>query len=114
MQRFLELKADNKILTSSKQIEQYLYTSPFYWLLDCEIDNVKLEVKDNILFWKSGIFYHGVWKWGVFESGEFRSGTWKGGIFLDGIFKGTFENGVFKKGIFKGKKISGEFPNEKI
>lgn len=114
MQRFLELTAGDTHLTSSKLIEQYLYTSDFYWLLECELDDVRIEIKDNILYWKSGIFYWGVWYWGVFESGEFRSGIWKGGIFLDGIFKGTFENGVFKKGTFKGKKIKGEFPSDEI
>lgn len=115
MQRFIQLIVDsNTPVTSSKLIEQYLYTSDFYWLLDCELDDVSIEIKNNILFWKSGIFYWGVWYWGVFESGEFRSGLWKGGIFLNGIFKAVWENGVFKNGTFKGKKIKGEFPNEVI
>lgn len=114
MQRFLELKTDNKVFNTTKSIEQYLYTSPFYWLLECEVDDVKLEIKDNILYWNSGIFYWGVWKWGVFNSGEFRSGTWEGGVWFGGTFKGTWLNGVFKAGIFKGKKIKGEFPKENI
>ena len=115
MQRFAQLTVDDgTVLTASKTIEQYLYTSPFYWLLECELDNVSLEIKNNILYWKSGIFYWGVWQWGVFESGEFRSGKWNGGIFLSGTFKGTWNNGVFKGGTFKGKKIKGEFPNEVV
>ncbi len=113
MERFVSLKVEDSTYHTSKAIEQYLYTSDFYWLLDCEVDDVKIEIKDNILYF-SGIFYWGVWKFGVFRSGEFRSGIWQGGIFLDGLFKGTFENGVWKGGIFKGKKISGEFPTEKI
>lgn len=114
MQRFLELKMDNNVYTTSKSIEQILYHSKFSWLLECEVDDVKIEIKDNILYWNNGIFYWGVWNWGVFNNGEFRSGDWKGGIFLNGLFKGIWHNGVFKNGQFKGKKINGLFPEEKI
>ena len=114
MQRFEELKVDNKIISNSKPIENWLLNSEYHWLLDCEVDNVKLEIKDNILYWKSGILYWGKWKWGVWESGEFRSGDWYGGIFMNGIFKGKWHNGVFKHGEFKGEKLGGSFPNEKI
>jgi hypothetical protein len=114
MQRFLELKINDKIYNTNKAIEQELYHSEFYWLLECEVDNVKIEIKDSIIYWKTGIFYWGVWHWGVFENGEFLSGDWLGGIFLNGVFKGVFKNGVFKNGTFKGKKIKGEFPNEII
>lgn len=114
MQRFSKLIYNGNELKSSKLIEQQLYNSSFNWLLDCEVDNVDIEIKDNILYWNSGIFYWGNWKWGIFMSGEFRSGIWHGGIFLNGIFKGTWNNGVFKKGEFKGIKIKGEFPNEQV
>jgi hypothetical protein len=113
-QRFLELKINNNTLTSNKEIENYLYSTEFYWLLDCELDNVKLEIKDNILYWLSGTLYWGNWKWGVFLNGEFLSGNWYGGIFLNGLFKATWHNGVFKGGTFKGEKIKGQFPLEKI
>jgi hypothetical protein len=114
MQRFLELKTESLHLTSSKLIEQYLYTSNFNWLLTCELDDVCIEIKNNLLHWKSGVFYWGVWEWGIFETGDFRSGIWNGGIFLNGTFKGTWNNGVFKDGTFKGIKIKGDFPIEKI
>jgi hypothetical protein len=115
MQRFEQLQLeDGTILKDSKPIEKYLYTSPFFWLLECELDNVKLLIKDGVLYWQSGILYWGNWKWGVFESGEFRSGLWKGGIFKNGLFKGTWLNGVFKGGEFKGVKGAGDFPIEKI
>jgi hypothetical protein len=115
MQRFEQLQLeDGTTLTDSRPIEKWLYTSPFYWILECEVDNVKLKIKDGILHWQSGILYWGDWKWGVFESGEFRSGKWNGGIWLNGTFKGKWMNGVFKGGTFSGEKIAGEFPNEKI
>jgi len=115
MQRFEELQLeDGTILKNTQPIEKWLYTSTFSWLLECELDNVKLVIKDGILHWKSGILYWGIWYWGVFESGEFRSGIWHGGIFLNGKFKGLWKNGVFKNGEFKGTKIAGEFNPEKI
>lgn len=115
MQRFEELQLeDGTVLTNSKPIEKWLYGSSFSWLLECELDNVKLAIKDNILYWKSGILYWGNTQWLVFESGEFRSGTWNGGIFLGGTFNGVWKNGVFKGGTFDGEKIAGEFPKDII
>jgi hypothetical protein len=110
----LTLKEDGKhaILDSSRIIERYLATSPFYWLLNCEVDDVEIEIDDNILYWKSGVMYWGKWQWGVFENGEFRSGEWFGGIWKDGEFRGTWHNGVWIEGTFKGKWIKGKRPEE--
>lgn len=99
--RFSELKLGNKTYTNSKEIEVFLSSSNFYWLLDCEVDNVKIEIIDDILYWNNGIFYFGDWLWGVFNSGEFRGGTWHGGIFNDGIFSGDWIRGVKKGGNIK-------------
>ena len=119
MERFVSLKVDNELtLTISKHIEKYLYASNFYWVLAMECDNVSIEIKNDILYWKSGIVYWGNFIWGVWENGEFRSGTWNGGIFLNGTIAKdvTWLNGVYKGEImnFKGKKINGEFPSENI
>lgn len=111
MQRFLELRLeDGTVFNQSRPIEKWLYSSPYHWLLACEVDDVRLEVKNGILHWKSGVMYWGVWHWGVFESGEFRSGVWNGGIWLGGTFKGKWMNGVFKAGSFEGEKIAGDVP----
>jgi len=96
--RFSELKLHNTVITNNKEIEIYLSNSIFYWLLDCEVDNVKIEIKDDVLYWNNGIFYFGNWIWGVFKKGEFRSGIWNGGIFYDGIFTGNWIRGVKKGG----------------
>lgn len=100
-QRFLELKTESKTYTSNKEIELYLINSDFYWLLECELDNVKIEIIDNILYWNNGIFYYGDWKWGIWKNGEFRFGTWNGGIFYNGTFKGYWIRGVEKGGTIK-------------
>jgi hypothetical protein len=95
MKRFKKLILPDKEIESVKLIEQYLSSSEFSWILECEVDDVVLEIDTtlNILKWKSGIFYWGIWHWGVFESGEFRSGDWLGGIFLNGIFNGNWKIG---------------------
>lgn len=105
MQRFKQLKIDDKILTISKEIEQFLYESNFSWLLVCELDNVDIEIKDNILYWHSGILYWGIWEWGVFLNGEFRSGKWLGGILINGIILADWHRGVIKGGEVKGKRL---------
>lgn len=101
-QRFLELKIKDKTITNNKEIENYLTNTDFYWLLNCEVDNVKIEIdtENNILYWNNGIFYYGNWKWGVWNNGEFRSGRWNGGIFRSGKFNGEFIKGVKKGGEF--------------
>jgi hypothetical protein len=108
-QRFLELITKEKTYTSTKEIEFYLSTSDFYWLLECEVDYVKIEITDNILYWNSGIFYWGIFYWGIWKTGEFRSGIWKGGIFYNGTFNGTWIRGVEKGGtINKKNKIAND------
>lgn len=108
MSRFKSLELESGKMTSNKLIEEYLFQSPFAWLLECEIENAEIKIKDEILHWKSGLFYWGHWQWGVFESGEFRSGEWNGGIFLKGIFKGNWHLGVWKGSEFKGNDLSGK------
>jgi hypothetical protein len=105
MQRFKQLKTDEKVITTSKEIEQYLYSSPFSWLLMCELDGADLEIKNDILYWNSGIIYWGVWEWGVFVNGDFRSGTWLGGILLGGTVSADWHRGVLKAGELKGKRL---------
>lgn len=95
-QRFIKLTTETSVYTNTKPIEKYLATTEFDWLLNCELDNVVLEIKDNILYFKEGTIYWGNWRWGVFEKGEFRSGTWQGGIVLGGTVKAKWLNGVDK------------------
>lgn len=105
-QRFVKLTVNDQIYTSSRAIERYLATTPFEWLLNCELDYAVLEIKDNILYWKNGIIYWGNWMWGVFENGEFRSGTWNGGILLGGTIKAKWITGVDKTKATQIEKIS--------
>ena len=104
----MSLELPTGILKSNNEIESWLYQSNFYWILECELDNVNLKIKDDILFWKSGTLYWGNWIWGVWENGDFRSGDWKGGIFKSGTFKGNWHLGVWKGESFKGNDLTGK------
>lgn len=90
--RYEELVVDGKILKSQSKINQILSSHGFNWIIDSEIENSKLEIKNDTIIWHSGVFYSGIWEYGIFKSGKFY---------------GTFENGIFEGGDFNGKWISG-------
>ena len=106
MERFLVLNIDGKVINQSKLIENALVDTPFFWLLECELESVNIEIKDGILTWINGIFYWGHWQWGIWKNGEFRSGEWIGGVHYDGMFKGIWKRGVWKGGQFKGTDLT--------
>lgn len=108
MERFLQLSINGEVIKGTQAIQKALLTTPYYWLLECELENVEIEIDNGILIWVSGIMYWGDWKWGVWKSGDFRSGTWNGGIFCNGTFKGDWIRGMWKKGTFKGNDLSGK------
>lgn len=109
-QRFIKLTTENKVINNTKPIEKFLASTSFDWLLNCELDNVELEIKDNILYVKEGVIYWGNMKWFVFDKGEFRSGTWEGGICNEGKINKSVKinNGVIKSGEFKGEWNNGK------
>jgi len=91
--KYSGLKVDGKTYTDQKKISERLRAAGFGWLIDCEIENAELEIRNETLIWHSGDFLYGTWKWGIFKSGSFH-GKWQGGIFEDGtIVDGTVWNG---------------------
>jgi hypothetical protein len=91
--RYAELLIDNKSIKSQSKIEDLLISQKFYWLVDSEIEDAKIEIKKNTIIWHSGNFYSGEWKFGVFKNGNFY-GNWKNGIFEGGNFKGNWNSGI--------------------
>jgi hypothetical protein len=90
--RYIELKKGNKIINSQREIDKILELEGFNWLVDSEIEEAKIEIKNNTLIWHGGVFYSGNWEYGIFREGEFY---------------GKFINGIFESGEFKGNWISG-------
>ena len=91
--RYNKLKYGDKTITSSSKINKILSDNKLYWLIDSEIENADIEIKNDTLIWHSGKYYTGDWKYGIFKEGEFH-GNFINGIFEDGIFKGKWHSGI--------------------
>lgn len=90
---FLELKYNDKIYTSKKEILNILKSEKLYWLIDSECEEAVVEIIKNTVIWHSGIFLTGNWKYGIFKNGEFY-GIWENGIWENGIFNGDWKSGI--------------------
>lgn len=75
-------------ITQQNKIIQKLQQEKFFWLIDSEVENAQIEIKNNTLIWEDGIFFNGHWYYGIFKNGIFY-GHWENGIWEGGDFKGT-------------------------
>lgn len=90
-----ELYIDDKIYTRTVDILSKLREYKLFWLIDSEVHDAIIEIKNNTVIWKSGNYLYGRWHFGIFQDGEFN-GIWENGIWEQGIFKGTWISGVNK------------------
>lgn len=74
--------------TIRNQIEKILRDLKFFWLIDAEMENAEIEIRNNTLIWYNGIFLSGQWHFGIFKDGKFY-GNFINGIWEGGQFKGT-------------------------
>ncbi len=93
--RYREFIVDGSSINSQSEVEKILKSNGFYWLIDSEIENASIELKNNTIIWKDGKYYSGNWHYGIFKSGIF-SGKWENGIFEGGIFNGEWKSGINK------------------
>ena len=121
MNRYKELKFDGKEYTEQYKIDEILIDNDFSWFLDCEVENVRIEIQYETLIFNAGVFFNGTWQFGVFRDGEWKSGTWENGVWYNGIWRrGTFKSGIIYDGRFFSGKIEsgvikgGEFYDIKI
>ncbi len=91
--RYSELLINGKSIRNQKEIDGILKLNKFYWLIDSEIEDAKIEIKKNTIIWHSGNFFSGKWMYGIFKEGSFY-GTWENGIFENGNFKGKWNSGI--------------------
>lgn len=111
MNRYKELKINDKLITEQSEIDRLLIKHKFEWFLDCEVENVRLEITKNTLVFNAGVFFNGTWVYGVFRDGQWKYGTWEGGVW----YNGTWYNGIFKNGIiFNGRFIGGTIEGGEI
>lgn len=90
--RFLELTYNGNTYTNNNKIHQILEKENLHWLIDSEIQDAKIEIKNHTLIWHNGYFL-GNWNYGIFKNGEFY-GTFENGILEGGVFKGDFKSGI--------------------
>lgn len=93
--RYKELILNGSSIKNQSKIDQILKSNGFYWMVDSEIEQSLLEIKNNTIIWHAGNYYSGTWKYGIFKSGIF-SGIWENGIFENGEFNGKWESGINK------------------
>jgi hypothetical protein len=91
--KYKELLIDNRSIKNEREINTILKSQKFYWLIDSEMEEAKIEIKKNTIIWHSGDFYSGNWEYGIFKNGNFY-GNWKNGIFEKGNFKGKWNSGL--------------------
>ena len=77
--RFSELIYKDQKITNQNTILNILENNQFHWLIDSEIENAKIEIRNYTLIWYDGSYYSGNWYYGILKGGEFY---------------GTFENGI--------------------
>jgi len=93
MDRFKKITINNKEYHNKSKIEELLKLYNFFWVLNAEIEDADLEIKNNTLIWNSGDFLYGKWFYGIFKNGSFH-GVWENGIFAGGDFKGKWKSGI--------------------
>jgi hypothetical protein len=90
---FVELRYGDKTFNKAHDILKILREHDFFWLIDSEVSDAVIEIKNNTLIWHTGYYLSGDWYYGIFKSGHFF-GTWENGIFEGGEFKGTWISGI--------------------
>ena len=71
----IELKYNNKTITTKSQILKILKEEQLYWLIDSEVESAIIEIKKHTVIWHGGNYNFGNWHYGIFKNGEFKSYT---------------------------------------
>ena len=91
--RYKCLKYGEDKIYNHQKIEKILEQNGLGWLIDSEIEDADIEIKNKTIIWNSGTYYSGNWHYGIWKSGIFW-GTWENGIFESGQMKGKFLSGI--------------------
>ena len=91
--RFKKFKVGDKNITNTTEINKILSENDLHWLIDSEVENADVEIKNKTLIWNNGTYYTGNWYYGIWKNGDFK-GTWENGIWEDGEFSGKWKSGI--------------------
>lgn len=100
--RFVELRYNDNIITKQEKIHSILEKEEMDWLIDSELENVIIEIKNHTLLFHKGTFYSGDIHYCIWIDGDFKGGVFENGIILGG----NFTNGKIKSAVRKGGTIS--------
>lgn len=109
--KYKELIYKGQTYTETYDIEEILVKENMSWFIECETENVRLEIQNGVLIFNGGIFFNGNWVYGAVRGGEFKYVKWENGVWFNGVWKnGLWESGI----IFNGTFYQGSFMNVKI
>ena len=91
--RFKKFKVGDKNVSNTTEINKILAENDLHWLIDSEIENADVEIKNKTLIWSNGTYYTGSWHYGIWKNGDFK-GTWENGLWEDGEFNGEWKSGI--------------------
>ena len=109
MKRYKELKYEKKTYTEQWKIDEILIKNGFQWFIDCEVEDVRIEILKKTLIMNSGTFFNGTWVYGAWRDGIWKYGTWVSGVWFNGKWiDGIFQDGIIKDGkFFNGRMETG-------
>ena len=108
--RYKEIKYEGNIYTEQYKIDEILIKNKFNWLLDAEVENMRLEITKDVVVINGGVWYNGIFNYGVIRDCEWKFGSFENGV----IYNINWRNGIFKNGLiyggifYQGQFISGE------
>lgn len=71
----------------------------YQWVLDAEIENAIIGLKEDKIIWYDGIWRSGAWIYGIWKNGTWMSGVWHNGIWENGNWNyGLWKNGIWENG----------------
>jgi hypothetical protein len=94
--RYKKFKYNDNITTTNNSINKILIENNLEWLIDSEIENTDIEIKNKTIIWNDGIYYTGNWHYGIWKNGVFH-GVWENGIWENGTFNGKWKSGIKNK-----------------
>jgi len=103
--RYKELKIDGNVYNKRIDIDKILIENKLSWLIDAEVENLRLEILKDTLVVNAGIIYNCVFEYGVIRDCDVRNILFKNGV----IYNGVFKNFVIEQGIiFDGTFVNGD------
>ena len=91
--RFKKVIINDKTYTDNNTINKVLLDNDLNWLIDSEIEDADILIKNKTVIWNNGVYYSGNWHYGIWKDGIFH-GVWENGIWESGIFKGVWKSGI--------------------